>query len=729
MKVLLLTPPFTQINTPYPATAFLKRFLDANGLVVEQTDLGIELILAAFSADGLSRMFDNVNSSGIELTEKSQTLLNQADQYLYTIETVVKFLQSKETALAYLICQDGYLPRTENPSDQSELEWMFGNLGVIDKAAYLATLYLNELFGFIRLEIDPNFGFSRYAEQIALSATEFTTIDKKLQGSETIFDSILENLLAKKLSSFKPDLAAITVPFPGCLLGALKSGRIIKEFDSRIKITLGGGFISTELRELKEPKVFDYTDFVVLDRGEIPILQIAKHFAGEEDKKQLSRTFFRENDSVRYCKGKYDDAKFAETGYPDYTGLDLNRYLSVIEIPNPMHRLWNDGKWNKMMIANGCYWKKCAFCDVTLDYISAYETIPATTIVDRMEEVKSQTGESGFHFIDEAAPPAMLKKVALELLRRRLNVSWWTNIRFEKSFTPDLCRLLAKSGCIAVSGGLETVSDRLLNLMNKGVSISQATEVLSNFSQAGILVHAYLMYGFPTQTDQETIDSLEIVRQFFLHGLLDSCYWHRFALTAHSPIAKDPDRFKIRITGPPKGSFAWNDLEHEDRKGCDHHKYAFGLKKAIYNYMQEIGIEDDLQEWFASRIPQPTVAPQFIELLLKSKQENPLPKLDKQLIWLSSKPELIKNKGRKNKPQTGIKLSGNNKDRILKYKIDPKTGQWLCHTLNNISVFSKSRSSVQDVSVDYEQTLKRPFHEFVESDLWLQLRQSGLIAV
>ncbi len=729
MKVLLLTPPFTQINTPYPATAFLKRFLDSKGLIAAQADLGIELVLSVFSKDGLRRIFESVNNNGRKLADKHQTVLNQANRYLYTIETVTKFLQSKETALAYSICQDGFLPRAESTHDPSDLEWMFGNLGIVDKACYLATQYLNELFGFIKSEIDPEFGFSRYAEQIALSATEFMPIVKKLQNSETIFDSMLQTLLVTKLTSFEPDLVALSVPFPGCLLGALKSGKIIKALNPHIKIVLGGGYVSTELRDLRETAVFDYTDFVVLDQGEIPLLQIAKYISGEEETDLLSRTYIKENGSVRYYEGNYADPTFGETGYPDYQGLDLDRYLSIVEIPNPMHRLWNDGKWNKMMIAKGCYWKKCAFCDVTLDYISAYETIPASTIVDRIEEVMLQTGQSGFHFVDEAAPPAALKNIALELLNRGLNVSWWTNIRFEKNFSPDLCRLMAKSGCIAVSGGLETVSDRLLDLMSKGVNIAQATEALSNFSKAGILVHAYLMYGFPTQTAQETIDSLEVIRQFFENELLDSCYWHRFALTVHSPIAANPERFNIKITGPPKRTFAWNDLEHEDKMGCDHDTYAFGLKKAVYNYMQKIGIEYNLQEWFETQIPQPTVAPQFIELLLESQKEIRLPDRNKQLIWLGNKPELVEKKSKKNILQTRIKLIVNNKEGAFYRKIEPDTGQWLCQTLDKVSVYSNTQLTVNDVSNEYEQTVKKPFQDFVESDLWQHLRRFGLIAV
>jgi hypothetical protein len=256
-----------------------------------------------------------------------------------------------------------------------------------------------------------------------------------------------------------------------------------------------------------------------------------------------------------------------------------------------MHRLWSDGLWNKLTVAHGCYWHRCSFCDTTLDYIKRCDSTPAPVLVDRIEQVMAQTGQTGFHFVDEAAPPAALKELALELLRRKISISWWTNIRFENAFTKDLCRLLAASGCIAATGGLEAASDRLLKLMNKGVTVRQAARACRNFSDAGIMVHAYLMYGFPTQTAQETIDALEIVRQFFQAGLIQSAFWHLFTATVHSDVGNDPGKYHCTIAARPAGRFAKNDLVHEDPSGCDHQSFAPGLNKAVYNFMHGIGMD------------------------------------------------------------------------------------------------------------------------------------------
>jgi hypothetical protein len=227
-----------------------------------------------------------------------------------------------------------------------------------------------------------------------------------------------------------------------------------------------------------------------------------------------------------------------------------------------------------------------------------------------MEAIVAETGQTGFHFVDEAAPPKVLKALAQEILRRNLQVSWWGNIRFEKTFTPELAELLAQSGCIAMSGGLEVASDRLLDLMKKGVSVAQVARVTKGFADAGILVHAYLMYGFPSQTVQDTVDALEYVRQLFEAGCIQSGFFHRFSCTVHSPVGKDPAAYGITLAQLPEVTFAKNDIGFTDPSGVDHDTLGRGLKKAIYNFMHGLALENDVRSWFElpkGSCPKPTV--------------------------------------------------------------------------------------------------------------------------
>jgi radical SAM superfamily enzyme YgiQ (UPF0313 family) len=471
---------------------------------------------------------------------------------------------------------------------------------------------LNDLADVLREAADSRFEFVRYAESLAQSQPSFEPLARALVAAPTLVDNTLKKLTISAVDRNKPNLVLVSVPFPGSVYAAFRIAQTIKAHDPSIVIALGGGYVNTELRELKEARVFDYFDYVTLDDGERPILALLEYLDGKRPRLNLVRTFARVDGQVRYFNNSEPDVPFAEVGTPTWDGLPLDRYLSLLDMLNPMHRLWSDGRWNKLTVAHGCYWKKCSFCDVSLDYIGRYDGAPAELLVDRIEEIIAETGQTGFHFVDEAAPPKALKSLADELHKRNRAISWWGNIRFEKSFTPELCNQLANSGCIAISGGLEVASDRLLTLMKKGVSVDQVARVTRSFSEAGILVHAYLMYGFPTQTVQDTVDALEYVRQLFAEGCIQSGFFHRFACTVHSPVGKNPAEYGIKLKALPPITFGSNDVEFIDPTGVDHNAMGKALNKALYNYMHGIGLDANVRSWFDIKVPKPTVPRDFI---------------------------------------------------------------------------------------------------------------------
>jgi radical SAM superfamily enzyme YgiQ (UPF0313 family) len=363
-------------------------------------------------------------------------------------------------------------------------------------------------------------------------------------------------------------------------------------------------------------------DAITLDDGERPLELLLRHFQGENGREDLLRTYLpglKVKGSVEYCNSKteHDHPQIA-TGYPTLKGLPIGKYLSLVEMLNPMHRFWSDLHWNKVMLAHGCYWHQCSFCDISLDYIKRYELSPVEMTIERMKRLKEESGSSGFHFVDEAAPPVALKDLSNKLIAEGHSFSWWGNIRFEKTFTRELTGLMSDAGCVAVSGGLEVASDRLLKKMKKGVTVEQVARVTRNFRESGVLVHAYLMYGFPTQTAQETIDSLERVRQLFSEGCLSSAFWHRFSTTAHSAVGLAPEEYGIKISEKAEIHFAQNDLEFQDLTGVDHDRYGFGLRKAVYNYMLGIGLDQDVRTWFDFKVPKPEVDPGLVRKALTS---------------------------------------------------------------------------------------------------------------
>lgn len=729
IPVFLVTPPFTQLNTPYPATAYLKGFLNTRGIESAQADLGIDLTLNIFNREGLTEVF-NAADTHPELSENARRILALRRLYIDTIDDVIRFLQGKSPTMAHRIARRNFLPEASRFEQLDDLTWAFGNMGTQDKAKHLATMYLEDLSDFIQETVDEHFGFSRYAEKLARSANRFDELYEYLSKAPGLIDRRMLSLLENYIQQYQPRLIAFSVPFPGNLFAALRCGQYIRKNHPTIKVAMGGGFPNTELRSLKDPRVFEFIDFITLDDGEAPLEQLLAYIDQKIDTGQLKRCYLLEDGEIRFVESaSCKDYKQSAVGTPDYTGLPLADYIQAIEIVNPMHSLWSDGRWNKLTMAHGCYWGKCTFCDISLDYIRLYEPVAASLIADRMEELIRQTGTNGFHFVDEAAPPALMRALALEIIRRKLVVSWWTNIRFEKSFTRDLCILLRASGCIGVSGGLEVASDRLLSLIQKGITVAQVARVNKHFTDAGIMVHAYLMYGFPTQTDQETIDSLEMVRQMFEAGVLQSAFWHQFTMTAHSPVGLAPEKYKVKALKPAEILFADNDVEHEDPTGADHAQYAYGLKKSLLNFMHGACLDFPLHKWFDFKTPKTSIAPDFIANALREDDWTPTSPNTK-IAFIGQLPAArVVTKSKKGQQWEMMELQFETPQGTITVRLNPDEGKWFAELLPELVPAEKNLLTRQEIKSRYESAGLPDFELFWDNKPLTGLYKAGLLSL
>src|SRR3989454_893732 len=599
---LPLPPPLTQLNTPYPSTAYLTGFLKRHGYatgeapvsagagwagVVAQADVGIEMVLALFSRGGLRRVFDRVRDQPGDLPGEAAQILALERAYLDSIDAVIGFLQGQDPALAPRICQGCFLPQGPRFAHAGEPSGAFGTLGTADRARYLATLYLEDLADLVHETVTPQFALSRYAEHVGLSASSFDPVARALAEAPSLTDELLLDAVWRHVEAVDPTLVGLTVPFPGNLYGALRIAQVVKARRPAVRIVLGGGDGKTEPRRGQEPRPFGYVDYMTPDDGARPLLCLLEHLSGKRDEAELRRTILRSNGRVVWRDGARDpEFGMAELGTPTYTGLTLNRYLSVLDTLNPMHRLWSDGHWNKLTVAHGCYWKQCTFCDVGLDYIGRYEAAPSEILTDRIEALIAETGRRGFHFVDEAAPPAGLKGLALCLLERGVAITWWGNIRFETAFTRDLCRLLAASGCVAVTAGLEAASDRLLDAMKKGITVAQAARVAA----------------------------------------------------AHSPIGLDPAAHGVRITGPSFGGFAENDFAHDDPAGQAPEWLGLGLRAALSSYMRGAGVAADVRHWFGRPVPRPKVPRNWVARVLEETPVQDDATAERRFVWIGGAP-------------------------------------------------------------------------------------------
>ncbi len=617
MRFCLITPPVVQLNTPYPATTQLKAYLKGEGHEVLQCDLGIELAERIFCRSFLEGVF-SLAFQRESLSAYGQEVAIKREDYLRTIDPVWGFLRGEDPTLSIRIASRNFLPEATQfePLEEDDLEWAYGTTGVAERAKYIATLYIEDLSAFVAEVVGCDFSIIRYKEQIAMSAPTFDGIYSELHAELNIIETLALELFAEKIALSQPDIVGFSIPFPGTLFMALRMAQHLKSVGSTATIALGGGFVNTELRGVRDIRLFEFVDFVLYDDGELPIPTLAKYVAGEIPREQVVSAKYLEDNRVVDSKCWDNALDFDKLPPADFSDLKLEKYISLVEFTNPMHRLWSDGDWNKMTVAHGCYHAKCTFCDTNLDYIGRYSSAKAATVVDRMESIMAQTGKSGFHFTDEALPPKLLREISQIIIDRGIVVSFWGNIRFEKRFDLELCELLSRAGCIAVSGGLEVASPRILKLIEKGVTIEQAVESCTAFNSAGIMVHAYLMYGFPTQSEMEAVESLEIVRQMFEQGIVQSAFWHCYAMTVHSPTGCNPAKYNSTIVGSQNNPFANNGVEFTDESSVDWQLIGRGLKSATQNYMQGRGYDMPIKKWFTKRFKNPQIAHNMVEQII-----------------------------------------------------------------------------------------------------------------
>jgi radical SAM superfamily enzyme YgiQ (UPF0313 family) len=621
MRAMLIQPPFVQLNAPYPAVYFLESFIRSRGMDASAFDHSIALYRSIFSREGLARIFRDAADSpaareppDTETRRQLARYFSYRDLYLQWVDEIVDFLSGGNHGFAHRLAQAAEFPRGQRAEDF--LDASGGRVGP-DDARALATRILEDLGDFVSFTLDPEFATVRYGERLARAVKEFDTVERALSGAylmHAFYRPLLRTFFASaepagRIDAGTPDLVLVTIPFPGCLPGALVAAQEARAaFGARTRIVFGGGYVSTELRSVKEGKVFDYCDYLSFDAGYGSLASILEVESGAP-KESLYRTMYRD------AEGRVRTAGFGVTGpfhqleqhalaevFPDYRGVDFTAYLSVVDSDNPMHRLWSDTPWLKYRLAHGCYWKRCTFCDTELDYVARYVPAELSTLAAAADAASSRTGIYGIHFVDEAVPVAKLLQFA-RINRERSAAGarpfhFWGNVRFDTSWTADRCELLAASGLVAVSGGVEIATEKGLEMTDKGFDFSGLVRTLVAMKRAGLLVHAYLIYGYPGQKERDVVDSAEAVRQLFASGLVDSAFWHRFILGRHSRMYaewKAGTRPSLRPIDPG-GTFADNDLGFEGENLFD--RFSAPLESALDAWMEGSELDRPAASWF-----------------------------------------------------------------------------------------------------------------------------------
>ena len=640
-EIILIQPPMVQLNGPYPAPYYLAAFLKKQGFKARVLDHSIGLFERVFCRRGLALIFDHVRGKAGKAEWPKHTrnivlrFLSEEALWLASIERLTAFLRGKDREWGhFLSLANGVLPG--GPRSDAFLAERGGEVPP-DSASLLASRLLEDLADFITVTADSQFSLIRYLPALPGSSGgfgDFRAVEKSLDAYilRNFYGPLLEEEW-DRIETAAPSsrlLLGLTIPFPGCLPGALFCAASAKaRFGSRVETVAGGGYVNTELRFLKDGGFFRYFDHLSPDRGYGFLLSLASSLPeGETPPVQAI------------------DDEAARTVFPDYSSVDFSRYLLPVDDANPMHRLWSDGRWLKVYLAHGCYWRQCSFCDVTLDYIRSFVPVDPAALFFHLKEQAEKTGVRGVHLVDEAAPPASLIRLALCNREAGLPLNFWGNIRFDRAYTPDAAAALAAGGLMGVSAGIEVASERGLRRLRKGLELRDIVRVCAAFKEAGILVHAYLIYGYWDEDEEEIVNSAETIRQFFALGLLDSAFWHKFVLTRHSRLYAEKQQglhHALKITGGEgEGRFALNDLSFEGEEKFD--KYTGPLDRLLAGWMAG-NVEGPVEKAFPFKVKPSSVPADLVSRLLdeyagdRDKERAALPEGSRgRVVFLGSRP-------------------------------------------------------------------------------------------
>jgi len=668
-NVLIIQPPIVQLNTAYPSGAYLSAFFKSLGHKTRWLDLSLELYYAIFSRAGLTKLFSLCAENALKLADQAEksgdeaTAFNlrryvaQKDLWIEWIDFITAILRpgSRENISsgyenAHRFVFGAHVPRG------SRMETYLANLNhdlTTDDARSLASFALADLADFITIAFDKNFSLVRYAESLTVSESSFEQVEKGADSPilKEFYEPLLENLFSKE----EKLLVLISIPFAGTFAAALATGRFFKKhFGDSVYVCFGGGFVNTELRETTEKALSKYCDAISYDRGYASYKALLNTSPAENSPIFKLRQFTKngivlpleDENSPEYKDALLYEKEVTSTLIPDFSDIDFSQYPRLIDDTNPMHRLWSDGSWIKAYMAHGCYWHKCAFCDVTLDYVKGYCPTNIHNLYEGLLSQCKEKGVYGIHFVDEAMPPAMMIQFARENISHGSPITWWGNVRFEKSFIRDVADFLAYGGLIGVSAGLESATGNGLNAIHKGTDLESIVGACCAFKEAGILVHAYMIYGYWWEKEQDLINSMETLRQFYANGLLDSCFWHKFVLTRHSRVYKEWTEGKIQDLKPidPQEKqnaplFAKNGLHFEGEKKSQ--KYGAFLDFSLNQWMHGEDLEKPVQKWFDFQVQRPTVPKDFIEKIIAKYEakrdetfKKPLPEDKSKIFWL-----------------------------------------------------------------------------------------------
>jgi anaerobic magnesium-protoporphyrin IX monomethyl ester cyclase len=540
--IIFINPPFANFNFPYISIPTLSSYLKNKGFTVAALDFNQQFVHDFLSPANISFGKEFGIKRFNELNQKQSLSYYEAFEYKNVCEVLNKVEMYKDV-------YDMFFMPFFDFEDIKKLGK--GNINFLIQLASVP--YFPQIF-----ITQPDFEF-------------FTTYDPFC--SDSIYKASSENSyyteqFKRKLQMYfeknNSKIVGFSVIYKSQVIPAFQCARLLKELIPDIHITFGGSFISIFFSELKTKELFSIVDSFIFFEGEIPleklILEISKpkcDFSAVPGLMYLSENEIKKNELP-------GPISIEDSPCPDYNVFSLDDYIfSKYSLHVPFR------------LTRGCSWGKCSFCRTDLPFVTNVQETSCDYIFDELKKLIDSTGIYRYIFSDECAPPEFLEKISLRLIKENIKIKWSTHTRVDKRLTHERCLIYKEAGCHQMALGVESLNDRILRLMKKGINEKLIEDVLYEI-KGTVNILAYMILGFPTESEKEAIENFRKICYYKESGLIKNFRYSLLDIPYKSDLYNNPQKYGITniVTLPEEDLLP--DIFNFESSGMSRDK-AFGL--------------------------------------------------------------------------------------------------------------------------------------------------------
>ncbi|RMH06079.1 MAG: radical SAM protein [Nitrospirae bacterium] len=518
MKLVLLFPPSWHPSQPYLSLPCLTAFLDQAGITQKiQRDLNIELLDVMLSKSYGLEVYEQLREKlrDLERARRGEIGPRSHEHYGRVVEAldrVPQLIDEIESAKASLRSDEFY-----------DLDRYRECLFLIDRwLEVISSLYFPTRI----TVVDNQLNYSIYSSRDILKAVT--------DEEQNPYIDLYRRYFLPSLWSEAPDLVGVSITATSQIIPGLTLCRLLKSANPDLHVTIGGSIFTRLVDNLRRcERLFQLADDFVVFEGETALLELVNQLEGARNFAKVPNLIYRQNGRVVVNQPFYSE-NLAHHPPPNYDGFPLRKYLAP-ETVLPVQ------------FSRGCYYKDCAFCALTLDHQNFRQKDPVK-VVDELQFLAAKYHTPFFFFTDECLALSPTRRLCKEILSRQFEIQWTAELRFEKNLSRELLTLMRDAGCQKIVFGLETYNKRMMEFMKKGITQESVQRICSDCVDLGIAVHCYIIVGFPTETEEEALETMNfILNNTKLNSSYGfSCQPCLFDLEKEAPIMSDPGAYGIR---------------------------------------------------------------------------------------------------------------------------------------------------------------------------------------